>query len=226
MATLQAYAYKGRDTAGKVIKGKLDASSEAGVASRLAAMGLSPISIVPSAAGTGLGREITIPGFSKGVGLKDLAIMSRQMATMIGSGLSLLRALNILAEQTESAPLAKLLVQVRDDVETGTSISDALGKHSESFPPIMVNMVRAGEIGGFLDGALESIAANFEKEVKLRNTIKSALTYPVMVLIMSLVAVMIMLIFIVPIFEEMFSCLLYTSPSPRDGLLSRMPSSA
>ncbi|TFC82330.1 type II secretion system F family protein [Cryobacterium cheniae] len=168
-------------------------------------MGLSPISIAAAPEGTGLGREITIPGFSKGVGLKDLAIMSRQMATMIGSGLSLLRALNILAEQTESPPLAKLLVQVRDDVETGTSISDALGKHSESFPPIMINMVRAGEVGGFLDGALESIAANFEKEVKLRNTIKSALTYPVMVLLMSLVAVMIMLIFIVPIFEEMFS---------------------
>ena len=205
MATAQAYAYKGRDASGKIIKGKLDASSEAAVASRLNMMGLSPISIAAAPEGTGLGREITIPGFSKGVGLKDLAIMSRQMATMIGSGLSLLRALNILAEQTESAPLAKLLVQVRDDVETGTSISDALGKHSESFPPIMINMVRAGEIGGFLDGALESIAANFEKEVKLRNTIKSALTYPVMVLIMSLVAVMIMLIFIVPIFEKMFS---------------------
>ena len=188
MATAQAYAYRGRDAAGKVVKGKLDASSEAAVASRLNVMGLSPISITASSEGTGLGREIAIPGFSKGIGLKDLAIMSRQMATMIGSGLSLLRALNILAEQTESVPLAKLLVQVRDDVETGTSISDALAKHSESFPPIMINMVRAGEIGGFLDGALESIAANFEKEVKLRNTIKSALTYPVMVLIMSLLS--------------------------------------
>jgi type IV pilus assembly protein PilC len=214
VATAQAYAYKGRDASGKVVKGKLDASSEAAVASRLNAMGLSPISITASAEGTGLGREITIPGFSKGVGLKDLAIMSRQMATMIGSGLSLLRALNILAEQTESVPLAKLLVQVRDDVETGTAISDALAKHSESFPPIMINMVRAGEIGGFLDGALESIAANFEKEVKLRNTIKSALTYPVMVLIMSLVAVMIKLMFIVPIFEAMFKGLGSGLPVP------------
>ena len=214
MATAQAYTYKGRDASGKIVKGKLDASSEAAVASRLNAMGLSPISITASPEGTGLSREITIPGFSKGVGLKDLAIMSRQMATMIGSGLSLLRALNILAEQTESAALSKLLVQVRDDVETGTSISDALGKHTEAFPPIMVNMVRAGETGGFLDGALESIAANFEKEVKLRNTIKSALTYPVIVLLMSLAAVMIMLIFIVPIFEEMFKGAGDTLPLP------------
>lgn len=200
-----AFAYKGRNAAGKVIKGRLDASSESVAMSRLRTMGLSPMSVEEVAVGTGLNKDITIPGFSKGVSLKDLAIMSRQMATMVGSGLSLLRTLNILAEQTESKPLTKLLVQVRDDVETGTAISDALAKRGESFPPIMVNMVRAGETGGFLDGALESIAANFEKEVKLRNTIKSAMTYPVIVLLMSLVAVMIMLIFIVPIFEEMFS---------------------
>ncbi|TFD86490.1 type II secretion system F family protein [Cryobacterium lactosi] len=177
-------------------------------------MGISPISIRESTEGTGLNREISIPGFSKGVGLKDLAIMSRQMATMIGSGLSLLRTLNILAEQTESKPLAKILTQVRDEVETGVSISDAFAKHAQSFPPIMINMVRAGETGGFLDGALESIAANFEKEVKLRGTIKSAMTYPVIVLIMSLVSVMIMLIFIVPIFEKMFSGLGSGLPVP------------
>ncbi|TFC91919.1 type II secretion system F family protein [Cryobacterium breve] len=177
-------------------------------------MGISPVSIKQSAEGTGLNREISIPGFTKGVGLKDLAIMSRQMATMIGSGLSLLRTLNILAEQTENKPLAKILRQVRDDVETGISISGAFSKHSASFPPIMINMVKAGETGGFLDGALESIAANFEKEVKLRGTIKSAMTYPVIVLIMSLVSVMIMLIFIVPIFEEMFSGLGGALPLP------------
>ncbi len=204
MATAQAWAYVGRDALGKTVKGKLDALSEGAVASRLGTMGISPTSITQSDGGTGLNREISIPGFSKGVGLKDLAIMSRQMATMIGSGLSLLRTLNILAEQTESKPLTKILKQVRDDVETGVSISESFAKHGDSFPPIMINMVRAGETGGFLDGALESIAANFEKEVKLRGTIKSAMTYPVLVLIMALLAVVIMLIFIVPIFEDMF----------------------
>lgn len=214
MPTAQAWAYVGRDNNGKTVKGKLDASSEAAVVSRLGAMGISPVSIKESGEGTGLNREITIPGFTKGVGLKDLAIMSRQMATMIGSGLSLLRTLNILAEQTESKPLAKILAQVRDDVETGISISQAFGKHSREFPPIMINMVRAGETGGFLDRALESIAANFEKEVKLRGTIKSAMTYPVIVLIMSLASVMIMLIFIVPIFEDMFKGLGSGLPIP------------
>ncbi len=204
MAGLVAYAYSGRDSAGKLVKGKLEATSEGAAASRLHTMGISPIEVAVAPAGTGLNREISIGGFGGGVGLKDLAIMSRQMATMIGSGLSLLRTLNILAEQTENKGLARILGQVRDDVETGVSISEAFAAHADTFPPIMVNMVRAGETGGFLDGALESIAQNFEKEVKLRSTIKSAMTYPVIVLIMSLGAVMIMLIFIVPIFKEMF----------------------
>lgn len=183
-------------------------------------MGLTPISVVEIPDGTGLNKEISIPGFTKRVGLKDLAIMSRQMATMIGSGLSLLRTLNILAQQTESKPLAKILGEVRDDVEQGTSISNALLAHRETFPPIMINMVRAGETGGFLDGALESIAQNFEKEVKLRATIKSALTYPVIVLIMSLVAVVVMLIFIVPIFADMFKGLGSQLPAPTQFLVT------
>ncbi|MEC5186235.1 type IV pilus assembly protein PilC [Cryobacterium sp. MP_3.1] len=214
MPSTSAFAYTARDAEGKATKGRLDASSEGAAVARLRTMGLTPISMSLVPAASGLSREINIPGLSKGVGLKDLAIMSRQMATMIGAGLSLLRTLNILADQTESKPLTTILIKVRDDVETGISISDALSLHSEAFPPLMINMVRAGETGGFLDGALESVAENFEKEVKLRGTIKSAMTYPVIVLLMSLVSVMIMLIFIVPIFEEMFTGLGSALPLP------------
>ncbi|MDP1706503.1 MAG: type II secretion system F family protein, partial [bacterium] len=157
------------------------------------------------AAPTGLKKEISIPGFTKRIKLKELAVMSRQMATMIGAGLSLLRALNILAAQTESKPLARILGEIRDDVEAGVSTSDAFAKYPEVFPPLMISMIRAGEAGGFLEGALDSIAVNFEKEVRLRGKIKSALTYPVIVLIMSLVSVVAMLIFIVPVFQKMFT---------------------
>lgn len=219
MAGAVAYAYSGRDSAGKLVKGKLEATSEGAAASRLHTMGISPIEVALAPAGTGLNREINI-GFGGGVGLKDLAIMSRQMATMISSGLSLLRTLNILAEQTENKRLAGILGQVRDAVETGVSISEAFAVHPEIFPPIMINMVRAGETGGFLDGALESIAANFEKEVKLRSTIKSAMTYPVIVLFMSFGAVLIMLIFIVPIFKTMFEGLGSELPLPTQMLVS------
>lgn len=209
-----AFDYRGRDGAGKLVKGRLDASSEGAVVQRLRGMGVSPIAITESKAGTGLQTEIKIPGFEKGVGLKDLAIMSRQASTMLTSGLSLLRALSILADQTESKKLKEILGKVRDDVERGVSFSDAVAKFPVEFPPIMINMIRAGETGGFLDQAMDSIATNFEKEHKLRSTIKSAMTYPVVVLVMSLVAVVIMLIFIVPIFQKMFSSLGGQLPLP------------
>jgi len=214
MATAQAFAYTGRNTDGKLVKGSLDASSEVAVASRMVSMGLSPVSIVKASENTGLKKEISIPGFKKKIKLKELAIMSRQMATMIGAGLSLLRTLNILAEQTENSALAKMLSQIRDEVETGVSTSDAFAKHPETFPPLMISMIRAGEAGGFLEGALDSIAINFEKEVKLKGKIKSALTYPVIVLIMSLISVVSMLIFIVPVFQKMFATLGGKLPLP------------
>ncbi len=216
---LHTYSYKGRDGAGKLVKGEVDASSESSVAARLKTMGISPLAIAPSGKGTGLNRELTLDMFEKGVGLKDLAVMSRQMATMISSGLSLLRALTVLADQTQNKKLAKTLDEVRREVESGASLSDAMGEHELVFPPLMVNLVRAGETGGFLEGALESVASNYEKEVKLRGTIKSALTYPVVVLVMAILAVVGMLIFIVPVFQKMFDGLGGTLPAPTQFLV-------
>jgi type IV pilus assembly protein PilC len=218
MPTL-AYAYTGRDASGKIVKGRLDGSSESAVASRMRTMGLSPVAIVESAGGTGLRTEIRIPGFSKGVKIKDLAVVSRQMATMVAAGLSLLRTLTIITEQTANKRLAEAFEAVRDDVERGSSFSDAIAKRPEDFPPLMINLVRAGEIGGFLDKSLESIAQNYEAEVKLTGKIKSAMTYPVIVLIIALVAVAAMLIFIVPTFSAMFKQLGAQLPLPTEFLV-------
>ncbi|MEI6220319.1 MAG: type II secretion system F family protein [Actinomycetes bacterium] len=214
MATIQQFTYTGRNSAGKIIKGSMEAPSEAAVVSRMASMALSPITISKSSENRGLKRDISLPGFKKKIKLRELSIMSRQMATMIGAGLSILRSLDILADQTENRALAKVIRQVHDDVETGISTSDAFSKHPLVFPLLMISMVRAGEAGGFLEGALDSIAVNFEKEVKLKGKIKSALTYPVIVLIMSLVSVATMLIFIVPVFQKMFSSLGGKLPLP------------
>ena len=119
MATL-AYAYTGRDATGKIVKGKLEGSSESAVVARMRTMGLSPVSIAESAEGTGLNRDLNI-GFQKRVKTKDLAIASRQIATMIAAGLSLLRTLTIISEQTENKRLAKAFATVRADVEVGSS---------------------------------------------------------------------------------------------------------
>ena len=218
MASL-AYAYKGRDRTGKVVKGTVDAPTESAVVQRLRVMGVSPISIKEAAAGTGLNMEINLSAFEKGVKSKDLAIVSRQMATMISAGLSLLRTLTIITEQTENKKLAKIFDMVRSDVESGSSLSDAMAKHPDDFPPLMINLIRAGETGGFLEKSLESVANNFEAEVKLTGRIKAALTYPVVVLIIAVLAVAAMLIFIVPVFEAMFKQLGATLPLPTQFLV-------
>ncbi len=206
-AGTKTFEYAVRDRSGKIVKGRVEANNQAAVAGRLREMGLAAVSI-NEVSSTGFSREINIPGFSSDkVKLKDLAIASRQLATMISSGLSLIRALAILADQTESKGLAKVLAQVRNDVESGLSFSQSLGKHPQVFPPLMVNMVRAGEVGGFLDEVLLSVATNFEKEVKLRGKIKSAMTYPTIIFIFAMLAMIGMLLFIVPIFANMFSSL-------------------
>ncbi|MEP7763978.1 type II secretion system F family protein [Sanguibacter sp. 25GB23B1] len=220
MATMtKAFDYVVRDKTGKLVKGRIEAASQSAVANRLKTMGVSPISIAEVNTG-GMQREINIPGFGDKIGLKDLAIMARQLATMINAGLSLLRAISILAEQTESKPLAKVLMQVRSDVEAGISFSQALGKHEAVFPPLMINMVKAGEIGGFLDQVLVSVAENFEDEVKLRGKIKSAMTYPVVVFVIAILATSGMLLFIVPVFAGMFSSLGGELPLPTKILMS------
>jgi len=199
----KTFEYAVRDKNGKIVKGRVEANNQAAVAARLREMGLAAVSI--SEVGGGLGREIHIPGLTDKIKLKDIAVMSRQLATMINSGLSLLRALAILVDQTENKALSRILAQVRNDVETGQSFSQALAKHSLVFPPLMINMVRAGEVGGFLDEVLVSVAKNFEEEVRLRGKIKSAMTYPVIIFIFALLAMFGMLLFIVPIFANMFA---------------------
>jgi len=220
MATAtKTYEYAVRDRSGKLVKGRVEASNQAAVANRLREMGLAAVSISEVRTG-GFNTEIAIPGLSNRITLKDLAIMARQLATMIEAGISLLRALSILADQTESKALAKIVAQVRNDVEVGTAFSVALAKHPVVFPPLMINMVKAGEVGGFLDQVLLSVANNFEAEVKLRGKVKSAMTYPVVVLVIALLAVTGMLLFIVPVFAGIFASMGGTLPLPTRILMS------
>jgi len=214
----KTFEYAVRDRSGKLVKGRVEASNQAAVANRLREMGMAAISINEVSTG-GLHAEIKIPGLSDKISLKDIAVMARQLATMINSGLSLLRALSILAEQTESKALQKIVSQVRNDVETGVALSTSLARHPQVFPPLMINMVRAGEVGGFLDEVLVSVASNFEAELKLRGKVKSAMTYPVVVFVIAILAVVGMLLFIVPIFEEMFASLGGSLPAPTQFLV-------
>jgi type IV pilus assembly protein PilC len=212
------FQYQVRDKTGKIVSGTIEAENQAAVAQKLTSMGYATVSI--SQASAGMKTELKIPGFGGKVKLKDLSIMSRQFATMINSGLSLLRALNILAQQTPNKKLAEVLSQVRNDVETGNPLSGAMANHPDVFPPLMINMVRAGEVGGFLDGVLVQIADNYEAEVKLKGKVKSAMTYPVVVFVMAILAAVGMLIFIVPTFAKMFDGLGAELPMPTQILVN------
>ena len=217
MSTVATYRYTVRDRTGKTLNGTLDAADQRVVAAKLRDMGYAPVSITEVKTAT-LQKELSIPGFGKKVGLKDLAIFSRQFATMINSGLSLIRALNILTQQTENKELARIIGEVRTAVEQGRSLSAALMEH-EQFPKLYTAMVRAGETAGMLDSVLLRIAETLESDLELRRRIKSAMTYPVVVLILAVLLTGVMLAFIVPTFVAMFDTLGGTLPMPTRVLM-------
>src|SRR6476646_2250356 len=214
-ATMQ-YSYKVRDAQGKFTEGKVEASSEAAVSDKLRAMGYTPLEVKP--ANVGMQREISF-GMKKRVKTKDLAVFSRQFATMIDAGLTMLRALTSMADQSENPELCRVLRGVKQDVEAGYSLSAAFAKWPEVFPPLMLSMTKAGEAGGFLDTSMRQIADNFEADVKLRSKIKAALTYPVVVFILAILMCVAMLIFVVPVFRDMFKNLGGQLPLPTQILV-------
>ena len=210
----QTFQYKVRDKAGNMVTGTLVADSELLVLQRLREMGYTPLEVGKEK--KGLNLEINIRKAK--VKLKDLSVFSRQFATMINSGLPILRALSILAEQTENKLLGETLSQCRLDVEQGSSLSGAMSKHPKVFNDLYVSMVKSGEMGGSLDTTLLKLAAMLEREVHLRGKIKSAMTYPVAVVGLVLLIMSAMLLFVVPQFKGIYGQLGGTLPLPTRSL--------
>jgi type IV pilus assembly protein PilC len=204
MATTQAQTYEytvlGKD--GQPLTGRIEAPNEQAVAARLRELGLSATDITPVSTG-GLNREISIG--SQRPKPKDVALALRQLATMVEAGLSLPRALSVLRMQTEGQPLAAILEPVEQDVTDGLELSVALAKHPRVFTPVTLAMVRAGEAGGFLAESLTAVSTILERDLALRQAVKGAMVYPVVILVMAVVAVTAMLLFIVPVFEGIFA---------------------
>ncbi len=219
MAVLQEFVYRAVDPrGGAVVKGSIEAQSEAVVTGKLKAQGLTPLEVSLKSK-TGIYRDIKVPGMSKQVSAKSLAVFARQMAGLLNAGLPLMRAMTILIDQTEDKKLQPALVAVHADVEGGASFSGALSRHPDVFPPLLLSIVKVGETGGFLGQALTSIADNYKKESELQNKIRSATTYPVIVLIIAVLGVVAMVTFVVPIFEKMFEGLGGALPLPTQILV-------
>jgi type IV pilus assembly protein PilC len=207
------YAYKVRDRGGNLISGTLVADNEGLVLQRLREQGLTPLEVGKQS--RGLNIELT----KKKIKLKELAVFSRQFATMVNSGLPILRALSILADQTSNPELAKTLSACRADIEQGASLSAAMQKHPKVFNDLYVSMVKSGETGGSLDNVLLRLADMIENEVRLRGKIKSAMTYPVAVVALVGLIMTAMLLFVVPQFKNIYGQLGGTLPLPTRLLL-------
>jgi type IV pilus assembly protein PilC len=196
---VSTYVFKAMDLAGVKAQGEVEADSKQAVSDQLRARGL----IVLDVADKRGSREIEL-GFLKSVKASELAVFSRQLATMISSGMSILRALYVLEEQTESKFLKETIVAVRKDVEAGLSLSDAMARHPKVFNPLFVAMTQAGEAGGVLESALQRVANQLEKDASLRRQIRSAMIYPTLVIVFAVGVMMALVAFLVPVFEGVF----------------------
>jgi type IV pilus assembly protein PilC len=196
---MSTYVFKAMDLAGIKARGELEADSKQAVSDQLKQRGLIVLEIADKHAS----REIEL-SFLKSVKANELAVFSRQLSTMISSGMSILRALYVLEEQTEGKFLKETLVAVRKDVEAGISLSDSMARHPKVFSPLFVAMTQAGEAGGVLEGALMRVADQLEKDASLRRQIKSAMVYPTLVIIFAIGVMMALVAFLVPVFEGVF----------------------
>jgi type IV pilus assembly protein PilC len=212
------FDYKVRDQMGNLVEGSLEADSIPIVVSRLREMGYLPVSVAP-AKGKGLKTEIIIPGISDRIKPKEVAVFTRQFATMVDSGLTISRSISVLANQTENKHFAAVLRAVHDDVDSGTSLSTALAKHPKCFDNLYVAMVAAGEIGGSIDTVLKNISVNLEKQVELNRKVKGAMTYPIIVVTVITLIVVVMMVVIVPIFKKLFTSLGGKLPFPTRVLI-------
>jgi len=196
---MSTYAFKAIDLAGIKASGEVEADSKQAVSDQLKQRGLIVLDIADKHAS----RQIEL-GFAKRVKAAELATFSRQLATMIVSGMSILRSLYVLEEQTESKFLKETIVSVRKDVEAGLSLSDAMARHPKVFNPLFVAMTQAGEMGGLLEDALLRVADQLQKDASLRRQIRSAMIYPILVITFAVGVMMALVAFLVPVFENVF----------------------
>jgi type IV pilus assembly protein PilC len=197
---MATYAFKALDLAGSPTKGEIEANDKQTVAAQLRSKGLIVVDIEEQAAAN---AGDLLARFRR-VKADDLVIASRQLATMVQSGMSLLRALYVIEEQTESDKLREVWIEVRKDVEAGLALSDALRKHPDVFNELYVAMVQAGETGGILDMTLVRVATQLEKDAALRRQIKAAMIYPSLIGGFALIVLVALVAFLVPVFEKIF----------------------
>ena len=203
---MPSFEWKGRDRNGSPQTGVLIGDSKEAVIAALRRQQIVVTTVKEK------GKEIALPKFGGGIGQKEIAVFTRQFSVMIDAGLPLVQCLDILGQQQENKTFQKVLFQVRQDVEAGSSLAEAMRKHPQAFNDLYVNMVAAGEAGGILDTILQRLAAYIEKAVKLSGQVKSAMVYPIAVITIAVVVVYVILWKVIPVFATLFEGLGGTLP--------------
>ncbi|MGD8371215.1 MAG: type II secretion system F family protein [Syntrophobacterales bacterium] len=198
---MPAYIWKGVNRKGKKKKGEIEAESENFVRLTLRRQGIEPTKIKPKPKDLFENVKFLQPRVTE----KDIVVMTRQFATMIDAGLPLVQCLEILYSQQDNRTFKRILKEIKEDVEEGSTFADALKQHPEVFDDLFVNLVAAGEIGGILDIILNRLAAYIEKASKLKKRVKGAMTYPIVVMVIAVLVVAVILIFVIPVFQSMFA---------------------
>jgi type IV pilus assembly protein PilC len=196
---MSTYVFKAIDVAGAKARGEVEADSKQAVSDQLKQRGLIVLDIADKHSSANINIELM-----KSVKPTELAIFARQLSTMISSGMSILRAMYVLEEQTDNKYLTETIIAVRKDVEAGLALSDAMARHPKVFNPLFVAMTQAGEMGGVLEDALVRVADQLQKDAALRKQVKSAMVYPTLVIVFAVGVMMALVAFLVPVFENVF----------------------
>jgi type IV pilus assembly protein PilC len=211
---MPVYLWEGKTVQGKVLKGEMEALNQAAVLVRLRTQRIQPIPGRVREKGKGLEREITIPGFGGRVKPREVMIFTRQFATMIDAGLPIVQCLEILDQQTENKTFKNTVRAIRQDVEGGLTLAEALSKYPKVFDDLYVNMVAAGEAGGVLTTILNRIAVFMEKSFRLKKKVKGAMIYPCTIILVAVIVVAVLLLYVIPVFAELYGGMGQALPAP------------
>jgi type IV pilus assembly protein PilC len=211
---MAVFRWQGVSARGEVLTGEMEAPTRDAVLVRLRSQRIQPLPAKVKEKNKGLNREINIPGFGESIKPRDVVIFTRQLATMIDAGLPIVQCLDVLGTQSPNKKLRTVIRQIKDEVEAGSTFTDALRKHPKLFDDLYVNMVAAGEVAGILDTILHRLAGYTEKAMKLKSKIKGAMIYPATIVTVAVGVTAILLVFVIPVFAELFSSFGQALPAP------------
>jgi type IV pilus assembly protein PilC len=217
---MAVFRWQGISPRGEVLSGEMEAPTRDAVLVRLRSQRIQPVPAKVKEKGKGLSKELTIPGFGDSISQRDVVVFTRQLATMIDAGLPIVQCLEVLATQSPNKKFRNVIRDLKEQVEAGSTFTDALRKHSKQFDELFVNMVAAGEVGGILDNILHRLAAYMEKAMKLKSKIKGAMIYPATIVTVAVGVTAVLLIFVIPVFAELFGSFGQELPAPTQFVIN------